>query len=326
MHCSRIPKSSSTSIASAASTSVTASGVSQLESATVQCLRGSFVGRSTTAHTPPESTHISAAEQHFAGLRLLAEASLLLEASASQCNPFQALATHQTVTFDDEYQQQPDDSLLLSNEPSQLVDGSEPVVSEEPREINLFTLPTENGRGTTTRATTGIPERKILSSINDHFRQALSGTAPEAVLTAIAGDPRLVTGEFMAVLESNPADKWIVLTGDKKRPFKCGYEGCGRMYFTKQGLKRHIVSKNNKYIKDSGFRCYFGDCAGKIRYRSNRALTRHVHVYHTFDKSFKCDICKSRFRRVDHLHYHEKHVHSLKNEQKSPKQKNNQKL
>ena len=319
MHCSRIPKPSSTSIVSAASTSLTVSGVSQLESATVQCLRGSFVGRSTTAHTP-ESTHISSAEQHFAGLRLLAEASLLLEASASQYNPFQALATHQTVTFDDEYQQ-PDDSSLLSNEPSQLVDGSEPVVSEESCEISLFTLPAENGRGTTTRATTSIPERKILSSINDHFRQALSGTAPEAVLTAIAGDPRLVTGEFMAVLESDPADKWIVLTGDKKRPFKCGYKGCGRMYCTKQGLKRHIFSKNNKYIKDSGFRCYLGDCAGKIRYRSNRALTRHVHVYHTFDKPFKCDICKNRFRRVDHLHYHRKHVHSLENEKKSPKQK-----
>ena len=325
MYFPRVPKSSSTAVASAASTSVTASGVSQLEPATVQCLRGSFVGRSTTAHTP-ESTHISAAGQQFAGLRLLAEASLLLEASASQYNPFQALATHQTVTFDDEHQQQPDDSSLLSSEPSQLVDGSEPVVSEKPREISLFTLPAENGRGTTTRATTSIPKHKILSSINDHFRQALSGTVPEAVLTAIAGDPRLVTGEFMAVLESDPIDKWIVLTGDKKRPFKCGYEGCRRMYFTKQGLKRHIVSKNNKCIKDSGFRCYFGDCAGKIRYRSNRALTRHVHAYHTFEKPFKCDICKSRFRRVDHLHYHEKHVHSPESEQKSPKQKNNQKL
>ena len=311
MYCSRIPKSSST--ASAASTSVTASGISQLEPATVQCLRGSFVVRSTTAHTP-ESTHISAAEQQFARLRLLAEASLLLEASASQYNPFQALATHQTVTFNDEYQQQPDDSSLLSDEPSQLIIGSEPVVSEEPREISLFILPAENGRGTTTRATTNIPERKILSSINDHFRQALSGTVPEAVLTAIAGDPRLVTGEFMAVHKPDPADKWIVLTGDKKRPFKCGYEGCGRMYFTKLGLKRLIVSKSNKCIKDSGFRCYFGDCAGKIRYRSNQALTRHVHVYHTIDKPFKSDICKSRFRRVDHLHYHRKYVHSPENE------------
>ena len=86
----RVSKSTST----ATRTSTTTFGVSQPEPAARQRQQSSFVGLSTTVHTP-ESPYISASDQQFAGLRLLAEVS------TSQIDPFEALATHQTVTFED---------------------------------------------------------------------------------------------------------------------------------------------------------------------------------------------------------------------------------
>ena len=50
----------------------------------------------TSGNFQPESTQIPEADQQFSGLRLLAEVS------TSQINPFEALATHQTVSFEDE--------------------------------------------------------------------------------------------------------------------------------------------------------------------------------------------------------------------------------
>ena len=50
----------------------------------------------TSGNSQPESTQIPKADQQFSGLRLLAEVS------TSQINPFAALATHQTVSFEDE--------------------------------------------------------------------------------------------------------------------------------------------------------------------------------------------------------------------------------
>ena len=321
MHSSHIPKSSSTATSSATtSTSVTASRVSQPESAAGRRLESSFVSKSTTVHTP-ESRQIPTDYPQQAGLRLLAEASLSSEASASQHNPFQALATHQTVTFDDDDQEQFDDFSSLIDKPFQPVEGSEPVVREEPREFSLFILLAANDRDTTTKATTSIPKRKILPPINDQLQQALSGTVPEVVLTEIATIPRHVSVEFISVRKPNQTDKWIILTGDKEWSFKCGYESCGRIYITKQGLKKHIVNKHIKRTKVSRLRCYFGNCNGEIKYRNNQLLTRHIHVNHTFERPHNCNICGHRFRRSHHLKYHKKHVHVTGKETKPPKLK-----
>ena len=54
-----------------------------------------------------------------------------------------------------------------------------------------------------------------MPSINEHFRQALSETVAEVVLTAISGNSQLVTGELMAPPKPEPAEKWIILTGEK---------------------------------------------------------------------------------------------------------------
>ena len=76
-------------------TSTITSGVSHSELAAGQ-QQVSFMGLSKTVHTP-EPRQIPEADQQFLGLRLLAEVS----ASQIEVNPFEALAKHQTVTFDD---------------------------------------------------------------------------------------------------------------------------------------------------------------------------------------------------------------------------------
>ena len=86
---------SATAAIIAASTGTMTSRVSQPELAAWQRPQGSFVDLSKTVHTL-ESTYIPEADKQFSGLRLLANVS------TSQFDPFEALATHQTVYFDDE--------------------------------------------------------------------------------------------------------------------------------------------------------------------------------------------------------------------------------
>ena len=121
MRSSRISESTSNTTATSTSpvTSVTTTGDSQPELTVEQHQQSSFGGRSTTLHTP-ESTHILSNYQQHAGLRLLADVT------TSQLDPFDALASHRTIAFDeeDEYQKQPDDSSSFSNEPSQPVEDT----------------------------------------------------------------------------------------------------------------------------------------------------------------------------------------------------------
>ena len=114
----------------------------------------------------------------------------------------------------------------------------------------------------------------------------------------------------------DPTDKWVIMSGGKKRTFKCGYEGCGRTYGKKASLQTHFVT----HIGDSKLRCHLGDCAGIFIYPNTQALTRHIHAKHTFEKPFGCKICNRRFRRPDHLKHHMEHVlHSPEAEKKLPK-------
>ena len=288
MPSSQLTKSTSTTTATSTTTttSVCTSGASEPE--TGRRLRSTFAGLSTTIHTP-ESTHIPATDQQFAGL------ILLTEASTSQVDPFQALATHQSVTFDEagKYQEQPDDSFSLSNEPSH------PVVD------------------TPNRRTTSIPEKEALPSINEHFRRTLSGTVPETLLTAITGDPRLVTGHCIMEKKPDPTDKWIIWTGDKEWPFKCGYQGCDRHYTKKQALRSHFA----KHTGNSRLRCYLGECTGKIICCDRHTLMRHVQSKHTLGKRFQCGLCGRRFGRKDCLLSHRRVVHAIENKQNSRKRK-----
>ena len=113
----------------------------------------------------------------------------------------------------------------------------------------------------------------------------------------------------------DPTDKWIMMSGDDKKPFKCGHEGCGRKYTRKESLLIHFVT----HTGDSKLRCHRGDCTGLVIFSNTRELTRHVHANHTFERMFGCKLCDRRFRQQYHLKYHVKHVHSIKKEKKLQK-------
>ena len=112
-----------------------------------------------------------------------------------------------------------------------------------------------------------------------------------------------------------PTDKWIMMSGDEKKPFKCGYSGCGKKYSKKEYVQTHFVT----HTGDSQLRCYSGKCAGTVIYRDVRALTRHIHTRHKFERPFRCELCDRRFRRADHLKGHMKRVHSTKIKKKTTK-------
>ena len=305
--------STSTATSTAASTSTTntsigASEVSQPElAARRQCPQSYFVGIPIVVHTP-DSTHVPAADQQRSRLRLLTEVSI----PQIQFDPFEALAAHQTATFDS------DDSSSSSNESSQPVEGSGPIVREEPCEVTLFiSLPT-NGRETNTRTTTSIPKQEILPSINDHFRRALSGTVPKALLSTIATDPKLLTGAYIATPKTDTTtDKWIIWAGDEERPFKCGYQGCYKRFTRKQSLQTHIV----RHTGTSRFRCYLRACNGEVAFSSHHTLRRHTFKEHRSVRPFQFEICDKQYIGKDLWKSHRKHVHAIEDEKKSPRRK-----
>ena len=234
-----------------ASISTTTSQDSQLGTADGQHPQGSFMGLLTTPYTPAELTQILSTHYQQDELGLLSDIHIS-DMSAPQTNPFEVLATHQTVTFGDDDQGQSASPLSLFNGPSrfqkspQSVDDVLPIVSKE--------------------------------------------QGPD------------------------PTNKWIMMSGNKKRPYQCGYEGCGRKFSIKAHLRTHFAT----HTGDSKLRCYLGDCAGTV-YRNAQALTWHVHTHHTFERLYGCELCGRRFRLQHHLKRHKENVHSTKSKKKSPK-------
>ena len=250
--------SKSTSSATATTTSVSVSGDSQPESSIDRHQQGSFAGLSTIVHTP-ESRYIPAAER-YAQLRLSAEIS----ASQLQIDPFEALATHQTVSLNHDAQEQSASfislpyELLLPNEPSPAADDAYPIMEFE--------------------------------------------------------EPKPRSGQNLADQDADSTDKWIIYSGDETKPFKCGYEGCGKTYTKKNSLRRHFPKHNG----DLQFRCYTGDCTGKIKYCDEKTLTRHIYKKHIMERPYECDICNKRFLRSDTLLNHRIDVHCARDKQNQP--------
>ena len=116
--------------------------------------------------------------------------------------------------------------------------------------------------------------------------------------------------------KSGSTDKWIIYSGDKTKPFKCGYEGCGKQYTRKYALQKHFVS----HIGHLQFRCYYGGCAGARRYCDSQALARHIHREHTMKRPFECNICNKRFGIGDHLKHHKDQIHSTEKGQATKKE------
>ena len=234
-----------------ASISTTISQDSQLGTADGQHPQGSFMGLLTTPYTPAELTQILSTHYQQDELRLLSDVCVS-DISASQTNPFEILATHQTVTLGDDEQGQSASPLSLSNKSSR--------------------------------------SQKSSQSVDDVLPIVREEQSPD------------------------PTNKWIMMSGNKKRPYQCGYEGCGRKFSIKAHLQTHFVT----HTGDSKLRCYHGECAGTI-YRNVQALTWHVHTHHTFERLYGCELCGRRFRLQHHLKRHKENVHSAKSKKKSPK-------
>ena len=253
MHSPHVSKSTSTTVTSASTTTtVTVSWVSQPESLAGQRSKSYFLGLLTTPHKP-ESTKISSSYYQQD------ERGLLSDIGTTQTDPFEALATHQAVTFDDDDQGQSASSLSLSTEPSR--------------------------------------SQKSSQSVDDVAPIVRKEKSPD------------------------PTDKWILMSGDEKRPFQCGYKDCSKKYIRKTSLRRHFLS----HIRDSKLRCYLEDCTGTAKYPNKRALTRHIHTNHsnhTLVRPFECEICNKRFKRTAHLKYHREHVHPTKSQKKPPNPQN----
>ena len=357
MRSYRVSKSTSTVTATTASVSV--SGGSQPELAIEEHQLGSFIGIPTTAHAP-ESTYILAAER-YVGLRLLAEVS------TSHIDSFAALATHQTVTFYDEDQEQSASFLSLSNEPSQATD--ETGISEDPKRPSGQNLADPNADSTEKRVMFSDDEIRPFKctyegcgkaymtkqSMRRHFVRHTGDSRFRCYSEDCAGIIRYRDSQTLArhihithmaerpfecnicskrfarsdslfrhrrnvhsvkddqnqPQSSDSTDKWIMCSGDETRPFQCGYEGCGKIYKTKQGLQRHFVS----HIGGSQFRCYTGDCTGRVRFCDSQALARHIYKKHTMERPFECNICNKRLVSLHNLTKHREKVHSVKDEQ-----------
>ena len=315
-----VSESSATTTTHTASTGTLTSGNSQPESAAgQQRQQGSFTDLQTPVHTP-ESTRVPLAEQAFAGLRLLAEAS------ASQVDPFEALAAHRTVTFDNDHQKQPDNSssqsggsLAIIGESSLPIVDAAPTVREAPLKIIVSVLPTKDAGDNSIRTITTIPKQELWRSINDHFQRTLSGTTSKAMPSAgIAGVPNLPSFQHLAKPSPDPTDtnKWIIVDNSQERPYRCGYPRCDKSYIRKDHLIRHFLL----HTGTSSFRCHYPECVGKEYFRDSSTLKRHM-VIHTSEKPFQCDLCERRFGRKDHLRGHRNHRHGNEEKKKSPKRK-----
>ena len=312
--------SSATTTASTASTNKMTSRFSQPELAAGQRQQGSFADLSKTVHAP-EPTLIPATYYQQDELGLLSDLSVS-DISSLQVDPFVILATHQTVTFEDwdqfQEQEQLDEFPLPFDELLQSLNDFDLMASEDPDNVNLCILPNKNDKRASNRTAISIPEYEILPPPNnDYFRQALTGIVPEAPLAGITGDPKLPSRRHQGYQRPDPTDKWIILTGDKKKPFKCGYEGCDRRYTRKYNLQSHFVI----HTGDSPYKCYMGECTGEVAFHRQDLLIRHIRSKHTFERPYQCDVCDKPFMRSDHLLTHKRKMHSIENEKKLPKRK-----
>ena len=312
-----VSKSSSAATATiTASTSTMTFRVSQPELAAGGRQQGSFADLSRTVHAP-EPTLIPATYYQQDELGLLSDISLS-DISSSQVDPFAILATQQSATFEDQNkfqeQEQLDQFPLPFDELLRPVDDFDLMTSEDPNDDNISILPNKNDERISNRTTISIPEHEILPSTNNHFQRALTGIKPEAV--GITGDPKLPSSQHQAY-QRPETDKWIILTGDKKTPFKCGYEGCGKKYLKKGNLQTHFVT----HTGDSPYRCYMGECTGEVAFCRQHELTRHIRSEHTFERPHQCEVCGCRFKRSSHLRNHRKKMHSEENWKEPPKRK-----
>lgn len=306
---------------------------SQPDQADKQDKQPSFSGLRTRifmpgqAQTPPLSS--SYLKTQLADLSLAQH----VPTDEPQADPFQALLSHRTTSFD---------------EHSSYVDNDEAYIS---------VLPTTDEGKPKIRTTTSIPRFAIDPSIERHFEFALlafqkrlhptaskttatvaainvaedasvvessvttdraksrrgiqktteqSTPIPMAtVLSSIAKEkPRPFSGHPLSNPEPDPTYRWIRNTLNKDTQYMCAYPNCGKTYTKSSSLKAPVFSHSNA----SSYICRLGECNGR-HFRDRCGFTRHIRTKHTLDKPFACNLCDMRFGRKDSLQKHKTRIH-----------------
>ena len=101
-----------------------------------------------------------------------------------------------------------------------------------------------------------------------------------------------------------PADKYLLRTNAKERPYMCGYPGCSRTYKSSTHLRSHIF----EHVRVSEYQCTEPGCGPDAYFRDAKSLKRHFNKLHRQAEP-TCMLCNQVFRspRLLSIHIAKRH-------------------
>ena len=203
-----------------------------------------------------------------------------------------------------------------------------PEVVEKPRKSLRISTSSSN-TGTSANISSGIRASARTSTNTDAVaakptkgveRRILikPASGPENVPSVVPPLTAAVAANVVQPQSDNPAedypvhweDEFVIYTGIKPTPYKCGFEGCGKTYAKKQVVRKHMFT----HRRFSMYECDYQSCANDPNryYRDLADLARHTRSRHTKVRPYTCYFCSQTFLRSDHARYHMRSKHSEK--------------